>query len=99
MKPNKQQLLTARKQRLIKKIERQRQALAETSTDWLNTTAPYDRAWQTVMAFRPFVIAATGLLSIYSLRKPRKILLLGQKAITIWGVVRSIQSAIQPSKK
>ncbi|MGF7483210.1 YqjK-like family protein [Providencia sp. SP181] len=99
MNKNKQQLLVAKKQRLIRRIERQRQELAETSSDWLHTTAPYDRAWQTLMTFRPLVIAATGLLSVYSLRKPQKILLLGRKAITIWGLVRSIQSAIQTSKK
>ena len=73
MNKNKQQLLVAKKQRLIRRIERQRQELAETSSDWLHTTAPYDRAWQTIMTFRPLVIAATGLLSVYSLRKPQKI--------------------------
>ena len=99
MSKNKQQLLAARKQRLVRRIERQRQELTEASSDWLHTTAPYDRAWQTIITFRPLVIAATGLLSVYSLRKPQKILQLGQKAITIWGLVRSIQSAIQTSKK
>lgn len=99
MKKNKQQLLAARKQRLVRKVQRQRQELAETSTDWLQTTAPYDRAWQTIMAFRPLVIAATGLLSIYSLRKPQKVILLGRKALTIWGLARSIQSVIKTNKK
>lgn len=99
MSKNKRQPLAAKKQLLVNKIERQRRDLANTSEDWLQVTAPYDRAWKTFITFRPLFIAATGLLSIYSLKKPKRILQLGKKAFTMWGIARTIQSTINTRKK
>lgn len=99
MSRNKRQLLAAKKQLLIKRIERQRGDLAASSEDWLRATAPYDRTWKTLVTFRPLFIAATGLLSIYSLKKPQRILQLSKKTLTIWSIARTVQSAIRANKK
>ncbi len=99
MTRNKRQLLAAKKQRLLNRIEQQRSDLAASSEDWLRVTAPYDRTWKTFVTFRPLFIAATGLLSIYSLKKTKRILQLGKKAFTMWGIARTIQSTINAGKK
>ena len=99
MSKNKSQLLTQKKQRLIKEIEQQRRDLSVTSHDWLQATAPYDRAWQTIITFKPIFIAATGLLSLYTLKRPKQFFSLGKKAIATWSLVRTLQGAIKASNK
>lgn len=99
MSRNKRQSLTEQKQFLIKQIEQQRLALSGATEDWLQATAPYDRSWQILVSFRPMLIAAVGLISVYTLKKPTRIFSLGKKALTTWSLVRSIQAAINSSKK
>lgn len=99
MSRNKRQLLATKKQMLIKRIEQQRSDLTASSKDWLQTTERYDRTWKFFITFRPLFIAATGILSIYSLKKPQKLLRLGKKALTIWSLARTVQSTLNASKK
>lgn len=94
MSKSRQQLLAQRKQQLIRKIEQQRIDLSVSSRDWLHATAPYDRAWQTVIALKPLFIAATGLISIYTIKRPRRIFSLGRKAIATWSLVRTLQNVL-----
>ncbi|MGJ3354157.1 YqjK-like family protein [Providencia sp. Je.9.19] len=99
MSKSKNQLLAQRKQRLVKEIEQQRLDLAISSRDWLQATAPYDRAWQTMVTFKPIFIAVTGLISIYTLKRPKQFFSLGKKAIATWSLVRTVQGAIKASNK
>ncbi|WP_272687175.1 YqjK-like family protein [Providencia sp. PROV149] len=99
MNKNKRQSVAEKKQRLIKQIEQQRHQLSMASKEWLEVTEPYDRSWQIFVSFRPIFIAAAGLISIYTLKQPKRIFSLGKKALTTWGLVRSIQNAVNTSKK
>ncbi|MBP6122506.1 MULTISPECIES: YqjK-like family protein [Providencia] len=95
MSKSKHQLLIARKQRLVSQIEQQRIDLSAASRDWLQATSTFDKAWQTVVTFKPIFIAATGLISIYTLKSPKRIFSLGKKALATWSLVRTLQSAVK----
>ena len=99
MSKSRQQVLAQRKQQLIQKIEQQRIDLSVSSRDWLHATAPYDRAWQTVIALKPLFIAATGLISIYTIKHPRRIFSLGKKAVAAWSLARTLQSVLAKQAK
>ncbi|EKT60015.1 YqjK-like family protein [Providencia sneebia] len=98
MNGNKRQSLIDRKQFLINKIEQQRHELANASNDWLKVTEPYDRSWQFIVSLKPFFVAATGLISLYTLRHPKSVFSLGKKAFSAWGIARSIQRTIKTNK-
>lgn len=99
MSKNKRQSLAEKKQQLVKRIEQQRTDLTSASRDWLQATETYDRSWQVFVAFKPIFIAAAGLFSVYILRRPKRILSLGEKVLTTWGIMRSFQGAVKTSKK
>ncbi|MCW2257792.1 hypothetical protein M2263_003883 [Providencia alcalifaciens] len=99
MSKNKRQSLVEKKQQLVRQIEQQRTDLTTASRDWLQATEPYDRSWQVFVAFKPIFIAAAGLFSVYILRRPKRILSMGEKALTTWGIIRSFQGAVKTSKK
>ncbi|MDV5226547.1 YqjK-like family protein [Providencia rettgeri] len=99
MNKSKRQLLVEKKQRLIDKIDQQRAALSAASDDWLQVTEPYDRTWKVIVTFRPIFMAAAGLLSIYTIKRPKRIFSLGKKALATWGVIRTIRGAVNSNQK
>ncbi len=99
MNKSKRQLLVEKKQHLINRIEQQRHELSNVSHDWLKVTEPYDRSWQFIISLKPYFVAATGLISLYTLRRPKNVLSLGKKAITAWGIARSIRQTMKLNKK
>lgn len=99
MNKNKRQLLTIKKQRLIKEIEQQRIELSTASNDWLQATEPYDRTWKVIVTFRPIFMAAAGLLSIYTIKRPKRIFSLGKKALATWSVIRTVRGAVNSNHK
>ncbi|MEX6312897.1 YqjK-like family protein [Providencia manganoxydans] len=68
-------MASRKKQHLIDKIDQQRAALSAASDDWLQVTEPYDRTWKVIVTFRPIFMAAAGLLSIYTIKRPKRIFL------------------------
>ena len=99
MSKSKRQLLAERKQRLVADIKQQRIMLSASKEEWLQATAPYDRAWQTIMTFRPIVIAATGLISILTLKHPNRFISLSKKAIAAWGLVRTLRNSLNSANQ
>lgn len=99
MNKSKRQLLTEKKQRLIHKIEQQRAELSIASDDWLQVTEPYDRTWKVIVTFRPVFMAVAGLLSIYTIKRPKRIFSLGKKALATWSVIRTVRGAVNSNHK
>ncbi|CAG9427171.1 YqjK-like family protein [Providencia alcalifaciens] len=99
MSKSKRQLLAERKQRLVADIEQQRIMLSASKEEWLQATVPYDRAWQTIMTFRPIFIAATGLISILTLKHPNRFISLSKKAIAAWGLVRTLRNSLNSANQ
>ncbi|MDE1021775.1 YqjK-like family protein, partial [Escherichia coli] len=50
-----------RKQKLLKQIEQQRQALGLLKADWLRITSPVDRGWQSLYQWRNVIVPAVGV--------------------------------------
>ncbi|MEX9966985.1 YqjK-like family protein [Providencia stuartii] len=99
MNKSKRLLLVKKKQRLIKQIEQQRSELSAASKDWLQMTEPYDCSWQIFVTFRPIFVAAAGLISLYTIKRPQRIFSLGKKAIAAWSLVRTLQGVVNTGKK
>nr|WP_314264333.1 YqjK-like family protein [uncultured Moellerella sp.] len=99
MTPNKRQSLAEKKQRLLAEIAQQRIDLSTSSQHWLKITAPYDRTWQTLVSLRPLLIAGASLLSLYSLRHPKKLVTLGKRAIGTWGIIRTLRNTFGSTPK
>ncbi|KLN97725.1 YqjK-like family protein [Moellerella wisconsensis] len=91
---NKQKILAEKKRQLLQQIEQQRTSLSDTTQHWLKITEPYDRTWQTLISFRPILIAGASLLSLYSLRRPKKLLSWGKRALGAWGIVRTVRNSV-----
>ncbi|WP_230083373.1 YqjK-like family protein [Providencia sp. wls1950] len=51
------------------------------------------------MTFRPIVIAATGLISIFTLKHPNRFISLSKKAIATWGLIRTLRSSLNSSNQ
>ncbi|MDE9492300.1 YqjK-like family protein [Xenorhabdus bovienii] len=61
-----------RKQQLLLEIQQQRQSLSECTQHWLDITQPYDKGWQTLSAFKPYVAIGSGIALIYGICHPMK---------------------------
>ena len=51
-----------RKQKLLKQIEQQRQALGLLKADWLRITSPVDRGWQSLYQWRNVIVLAAPIV-------------------------------------
>lgn len=87
-----------RKQALIDTIAAQRSDLSQTTEHWLEKTESLDRTWQTVVQLRPLVVAGLSLISVFSVRHPKKLYRWGQRAVGLWGVIRTIQANFPRNK-
>ena len=94
MKLSKAKQLILKKQQLLTNIQQQRNALSVTSEHWLAITAPYDRTWQKILAFKPLVIASFSLIALYNIRHPKKLYRLSRRAIGVWGIAKTLQTFI-----
>lgn len=94
-KQNKQALLARRKKLLLNKIQQQRSDLGQSTQTWLDVTEPYDKAWRVLVSLKPVLLASASLISLYSIKHPRKIIQLGQRAIGAIGLIRAIQKSFK----
>lgn len=94
MKLSKAKQLVLKKQQLLTNIQQQRNALSATSEHWLAITAPYDRTWQKILAFKPLVITSFSLIALYNIRHPKKLYRLSRRAIGVWGIAKTLQTFI-----
>ncbi|MBW5405473.1 YqjK-like family protein [Morganella morganii] len=81
-----------KKQALIDTIAAQRSDLSQATGQWLKKTESFDRTWQTLAQLRPLVIAGISLISVLSVRHPKKLVRWGQRALGLWGVFRTLQN-------
>ncbi|HGJ5876870.1 MAG TPA: YqjK-like family protein [Arsenophonus sp.] len=57
-------------------------------------TAPYDRTWQKILAFKPLHIASMSLIALYHILHPTKLYSLSRQAIGVWGIAKTLQTFI-----
>jgi len=83
-----------RKAELLGQIQQQRIDLSRTTQDWLTVTAPYDRGWQTLVQLRRYLVVAGGVLAVWNLRRPGRLLNLTKRGLNIWSTWRVIRSGL-----
>ncbi|WP_338884266.1 MULTISPECIES: YqjK-like family protein [Xenorhabdus] len=83
-----------RKQQLLKEIQQQRQLLATYSQNWLEVTQPYDKGWQTLMAFKPYIAIGSGLALLYGLRHPKQLYHWSRRIINIFGIIKIVRNTL-----
>ncbi|OKP03443.1 YqjK-like family protein [Xenorhabdus eapokensis] len=83
-----------RKQQLLKEIQQQRQLIAAYSRNWLEVIQPYDKFWQTLVAFKPYVAIGSGLALLYGLRHPRQFYRWSRHIINILGIIKIVRNTL-----
>ncbi|MDC9580347.1 YqjK-like family protein [Xenorhabdus sp. PR6a] len=83
-----------RKQQLLKEIQQQRQLLSAYSQSWLEVTQPYDKGWQALTAFKPYVAIGAGLALLYGLRHPKRFYRWSRRMISILGIVKIVRNTL-----
>ncbi|RLM20572.1 cell division protein FtsH [Brenneria alni] len=76
------------KTQLLRKIQQQRLDLSSGKKHWLESTASYDRYWQNLLQWRKYWVIGSGLIAIYGVRHPRRMILWGRRAVGLWGTFR-----------
>ncbi|MEH0833975.1 YqjK-like family protein [Pectobacterium cacticida] len=79
------------KAQLLRHIQQQRLDLAAAKRHWLATTARYDRGWRNLMQWRKFWIVGSGLIVLYGVRHPRRMILWGRRLVGLWGAFRFVR--------
>ncbi|RUT64345.1 cell division protein FtsH (plasmid) [Morganella morganii] len=88
-----------KKQALIDTIAAQRSDLSQAADQWLKKTESFDRTWQTLSQLRPLVVAGVSLISVLSVRHPKKLIRWGQRALGLWGIFRTLQNNFPRNKQ
>ncbi|MBD2783932.1 YqjK-like family protein [Xenorhabdus sp. DI] len=83
-----------RKQQLLNEIQQQRQLLAAYGRKWLEVTQPYDKGWQALAAFKPYIAIGSGLVLLYGLRHPKRFYRWSRRMISILSVVKIVRNAL-----
>ena len=60
-----------RKARLLSQIQQQRLDLTACRRDWLETTASYDRGWNTFLSLRSWALVGSSVMAVWGVRHPQ----------------------------
>ncbi|MDR0806852.1 MAG: YqjK-like family protein [Enterobacteriaceae bacterium] len=88
---NRKQILSVKKALLVDKIRQQRTDLAQECDAWLASTAPIDKGWLTLQKYPQIAGVALGILAVYGLRSPKKLLLWSRCSLGIWTAVNIVR--------
>lgn len=76
------------KVQLLRKIQQQRLDLSANKKYLLGSTAPYDRYWHNLLQWRKYWIVGSGLIAVYGVRHPSRLIRWGRRAVGLWGTLR-----------
>ncbi|MEE3662285.1 YqjK-like family protein [Brenneria sp. g21c3] len=79
---------------LLRKIQQQRLDLSANKQYLLKSTAPIDRYWSNLMQWRKYWVVGTGLIAVYGIRHPSRLILWGRRAIGLWGTFRFLRKTL-----
>ncbi|WP_159565644.1 YqjK-like family protein [Budvicia diplopodorum] len=91
---SKQQSRELKKALLLHKIARQRSELAVNRQAFIEYTSTFDNGCLTLMKYPKITAAGAGVIAIYVLRHPRKLMLWGRRALGIWGTLRLVRNSL-----
>ncbi|KAA9002829.1 cell division protein FtsH [Affinibrenneria salicis] len=83
------------KARLLRHIQQQRLDLSASKKQWLETTETCDRYFGGLLGLRKYLLAGAGVMAVYGLRHPGKLVLWTRRAIGAWGTIKFLRKALQ----
>ncbi|MCA4825558.1 MAG: cell division protein FtsH [Serratia rubidaea] len=86
--------LAVRKQQLISRIERQRADLGDNKAQWLDKTEHIDRGYQALFGMRKYLLLGSGVVALYGMRHPSKLIRWSRRAFSAWGTVRLLRKTL-----
>ncbi|MFP1925835.1 YqjK-like family protein [Lonsdalea quercina] len=86
--------LAQEKARLVSLIHQQRIELVSEKRQWLEATEPCDRYWQKLVGMRNYLIAGAGLVAVFGLRRPGRLLKVARKAAGVWGAIKLVRNIL-----
>ncbi len=86
--------LASRKTQLLREIQQQRLDLSSTSSQWLHKTESLDDGWRAMTKWRKYLIAGTGILAIYGIRRPSRLIKWSRRAVSAVGTLRIIRRTL-----
>lgn len=84
------------KKRLLHVIEQQRIDVVHERRIWLDKTAPYDRYWQRIMAWRRYWLLASGAAALYGARHPNRLIRWARRGIGLLGTLKLLHKTLSP---
>lgn len=89
---NRRQARQLKKALLLNKITQQRSELAGNRQAFLEQTATFDNGCLVLMKYPKLTAAGAGVLAVYALRRPRKLLLWSRRALGIWSTLSFVRN-------
>lgn len=83
-----------RKTELLSQIQQQRLNLSVAKRQWLEVTEPYDKGWNTLVSLRRYFVVAGGVLAIWSVRRPGKMMRLARRGLSVWSTWRVVRTSL-----
>ncbi|MBS0849197.1 YqjK-like family protein [Citrobacter sp. JGM124] len=83
-----------RKAALLIQVQQQRIDLSMAKQDWLEVTAPYDRGWGVLVSLRRYFVVAGGMLAIWNIRRPGRIVPLAKRGLSLWSTWRVMRTSL-----
>ena len=83
-----------RKMELLNQIQLQRLSLSSAKRQWLETTAPYDKGWHTLVNLRRYFVVAGSVLAVWNIRRPGKMMRLVKRGFSVWSTWRVVRTGL-----
>lgn len=83
-----------RKTELLSQIQQQRLNLSVAKRQWLEVTEPYDKGWNTLVSLRRYFVVAGGVLAIWNVRRPGKMMRLARRGLSVWSTWRVVRTSL-----
>ncbi len=87
-----------RKTELLNQIQQQRASLSIAKYQWLETTAPYDKGWHTLVNLRRYFVVAGTVLAIWNVRRPGKMMRLVKRGFSFWSAWRVVRTSLNKTR-
>ena len=82
--------------RLLRQIEQQRIDVVSERRMWLDKTAPYDRYWLRIMAWRRYWLLASGAAALYGVCHPSRLIRWTRRGIGLLGTLKLLHKTLSP---
>lgn len=91
---SRQSIREQEKARLLDKIARQRSELSANRLAFIKHTNTFDNGYLTLMKYHRLTIAAAGIIVIYTMRHPRRLMRWGRRALGIWTTLSFVRNRL-----